>query len=135
MANSVLKPSTIVDSRARVAIEAIEPQIDGGRFRVKRVVGDTVIVKAEVFTDGNDVVAAVLNYRFASDSDWSAVPMRPTVNDRWTGEFRVERIGIYQYQVAGWVDHFATWKRDLLKRIDVRQDATVDLLVGADLIG
>src|SRR6185437_7540750 len=38
----------------RVIIEHVRPEIDGGRFPVKRVVGDTVIVEAAVFADGHD---------------------------------------------------------------------------------
>jgi starch synthase (maltosyl-transferring) len=36
--------------------------------------------------------------------------------------------------VQGWVDHFETWRRDLLKRIAAETDAAVDYLIGADLV-
>ena len=57
--------------------------------------------------------------------------MRPLGNDRWSAEFTAARLGRYVYRVAGWVDHFSTWKRDLTKRIAAGQDIGVDLLIGA----
>ena len=60
--------------------------------------------------------------------------MRPLVNDRWTAAFRVGELGRYGFKVQGWVDHFETWRRDLLKRIEAESDATVDYLIGADLV-
>ena len=51
------------DGRARVVIENIKPQIDSGRFPIKRVVGERIVVEADVFADGHDVVAAVLEFR------------------------------------------------------------------------
>ena len=61
--------------------------------------------------------------------------MRPLVNDRWTATFRVGELGRYGFKVQGWVDHFETWRRDLLKRIKAESDAPVDYLIGADLDG
>src|ERR1700682_750997 len=60
--------------------------------------------------------------------------MQPLVNDRWTAAFRVKELGRYGYKVQGWVDHFETWRRDLLKRIKAESDAAVDYLIGADLV-
>jgi starch synthase (maltosyl-transferring) len=60
--------------------------------------------------------------------------MLPLVNDRWTATFRVAELGRYGFKVQGWVDHFETWHRDLLKRIKAETDAPVDYLIGADLI-
>ena len=123
-----------LDGRTRVVIEKVEPQVDGGSFPIKRAVGGTVVVEADVFADGHDAVAAALLYRPDGDTQWNRVAMRPLGNDRWTASFTVERIGTYSYTVAGWIDHFQTWKRDLQKRIQAGQDVTIDLLIGADLI-
>jgi starch synthase (maltosyl-transferring) len=122
------------DGRSRVVIEDVKPRVDCGEFPIKRVVGDTMSVEADVFADGHDAVAAALRYRFDDDADWSQAAMRPLGNDRWAGEFKAERIGQYRYAVVGWIDHFSTWKRDLGKRIKAGQDVSVDLLIGADFI-
>ena len=127
---------TVIPSvgRKRVIIEAISPQVDGGQFPAKRAVGDLVRVEADIFTDGHDAIAASLFAHREDSAIWIEMPMRPLVNDRWTAEFRVGGLGRYGFKVQGWVDHFETWRRDLLKRIDAESDALVDYLIGADLI-
>jgi len=122
------------DGRRRVIIEGITPQVDCGHFPAKRTVGDQVRVEADVFTDGHDAIAAsLLAHREGSD-EWTEIPMKPLVNDRWEAAFRVSELGRYGYKVQGWVDHFETWSRDLLKRIKAESDAAVDYLIGADLV-
>jgi starch synthase (maltosyl-transferring) len=123
-----------IAGRSRVAVENVSPQIDCGRFPIKRVVGDSVVVEADVFGDGHDAIAAALVYRFGDLGEWLRTPMRPLVNDRWTAEFPVEQIGDYEYKITGWVDRFGTWRRDLAKRIAAGQDVEVELLIGADLV-
>jgi len=122
------------DGRKRVVIESVEPEIDAGRYAIKRIVGEPVVVEADVFADGHDHVAARLLFRFDENSEWAMAPMRPLGNDRWRGEFSVERVGEYRYTVAGWIDHFDTWRSDLEKRIAAGQDIRVDLLMGAQLV-
>jgi starch synthase (maltosyl-transferring) len=125
---------TQADGRKRVVIEGISPLIDGGRFPAKRTVGDQVRVEADIFTDGHDSIAASLLVHREGSDNWTEIPMQPLVNDRWTAAFRVKELGIYGFKVRGWVDHFETWHRDLLKRINAETDAPVDYLIGADLI-
>jgi starch synthase (maltosyl-transferring) len=122
------------DGRKRVVIESVEPEIDRGRFAIKRIVGDQVEVEADVFADGHDHVAARLLFRYHQVPDWSVAPMQPLGNDRWRASFPVVRLGEYVYTVAGWIDHFDTWRSDLEKRIAAAQDVRVDLLNGAQLI-
>ena len=122
------------DGRNRVVIEGVSPEIDGGRFPIKRTVGEAVVVEADAFTDGHDAISLVLLHRRESDEAWLEVPMTPLVNDRWRGEFQVTELGRACYTLVGWVDRFKTWTRDLRKRIDAGQDVAVDLLIGAQLI-
>jgi starch synthase (maltosyl-transferring) len=91
-------------------------------------------VQADVFTDGHDAISAsLLAHREGSD-EWTEIPMRPLVNDRWEAAFRVSDLGRYGFKVRGWVDHFETWRGDLLKRIKAESDTPVDYLIGADLV-
>jgi starch synthase (maltosyl-transferring) len=115
-------------------IEGISPLIDGGRFPAKRTLGDQVRVEADIFTDGHDSVAASLLVHREGSDEWTEIPMLPLANDRWTVAFRVKELGPYSFKVQGWVDHFETWHRDLLKRIKAESDTPVDYLIGADLI-
>jgi starch synthase (maltosyl-transferring) len=121
-------------ARARVVIEGVAPEIDGGRFPIKRVVGESVVVEADAFADGHDQIAVVLLFRHEDDGSWTELAMKPLGNDRWRGSFRVEKLGSYRYTVVGWLDHFLTWWTDLPKRIEAGQDLTVELRIGAALV-
>jgi starch synthase (maltosyl-transferring) len=120
--------------RARVLIENVQPEVDGGRFAVKRTVGDTVLVEADAFADGHDELTCRLFYRLETESKWQETPMRLLGNDRWRGEFTVNEMKPYVYKVEAWVDRFGTWRRDLEKRYDAGQDVTQELRVGAELV-
>jgi starch synthase (maltosyl-transferring) len=124
----------IGEGRCRAVIEGVSPQVDAGRFPIKRSVGETVAVEADVFTDGHDAVACAVRFRPMGAPAFEEVAMSPLVNDRWRGEFRVRVCGFYQYTVVAWLDHFETWRRDLRKRLGAEQDIGVALLVGADLV-
>lgn len=120
--------------RSRVVIEGVTPQIDAGAFPIKRVIGDRVDVEADAFTDGHDAISVLLLYRKAGAERWQEVPMSFITNDRWRASFRVEELGRYEYTILAWVDHFKTWARDMEKRLAADQVATVDLLIGEQLI-
>src|SRR5436305_13644518 len=77
----------------RVVIESVRPEVDCGRYPVKRAVGDDVTVEADVFTHGHDAVVAELLWRRAGASEWQATPMTFLGNDHWTASFRVEELG------------------------------------------
>jgi starch synthase (maltosyl-transferring) len=122
------------EGRNRVIIEGVEPEIDGGRFPIKRIRGEETVVEANILADGHDALACALLYRREGEADWTEVGMEALGNDRWRGAFTVQEPGIYQYTVQGWVDQFKTWSRDLAKRVQAGQDVTVDLLIGAELV-
>ncbi|HYX83749.1 MAG TPA: alpha-1,4-glucan--maltose-1-phosphate maltosyltransferase [Gaiellales bacterium] len=122
------------DGRRRVVIEGLAPQVDCGRFPVKRVVGDAVEVRADVFADGHDIVAAVVRYRYERERRWREARMRPLGNDRFAGTFPVDRLGSYRYGVTGWVDRFATWREQLERRVTAGQDVRTELEGGALLV-
>ncbi len=117
--------------QGHVIIERMEPQIDGGRFRAKAVVGDEVEVSADIYRDGPAVLRAVIRYRGPSSRRWQEAPMRQADNDRWVGTFPPDKIGVWRYTVEAWTDRFATWRRDLIKRLDAGQDVDVELEEGA----
>ncbi len=122
------------DGRQRVVIQGVAPEVDAGRFPIKRIEGDIVVVEADAFTDGHDLITCRLLYRKRGENGWQETPMTPLPNDRWRGSFRVAELGRYQYTVVGWIDRFATWRRDLAKKLDAGQETEVDLLIGADLL-
>jgi starch synthase (maltosyl-transferring) len=132
----VLEPMYRLPERfpSRVIIEGVEPEIDGGCFPIKRTVGEEVIVAADIHADGHEALAAVLCYRRAAEEEWKEAPMEPGVNDRWTARFPVTALGVYEYTLQAWVDRFASWRRDLSKKVEANQDVSSELLEGAELV-
>ena len=122
------------EGRQRVTIQNVEPEIDGGTFPVKRVVGEKVVVSADVFADGHDQIEAALLYRRQTDPEWRTLPMLPLGNDRWEAAFNITERGPYRFTVEGRVDRFLTWQKDLRKKTAAGQDIAVDLLVGMELL-
>jgi starch synthase (maltosyl-transferring) len=126
-------PNAGADGRVRAVIENVTPCVDGGRFAAKRVVGDEVVVEADCFADGHDVLAALVLWRGVDERDWREAPMAPIGNDRWRGRFTVESLGRYVYTVTAWVDPFRSWRHDFARRQDA-EDIRVAALVGAGLV-
>jgi len=120
----------------RVVIENVQPEVDCGRFPIKRIVGDRVVVSADIFSDGHDILHAVLCHRPASQPDWDEVPMEllNSGNDRWQGEFAVLTQGRHLYTLQAWTDRFQSWSRDLIKKFEAAQDISVDILTGIQLL-
>jgi starch synthase (maltosyl-transferring) len=122
------------EGRTRVVIEGVIPEIDGGRFAVKRVLGDRLRVEADIVADGHEVLSAVLLYRREEEKAWREAPMASLINDRWGGEFTVSALGRYTYAIQAWIDHFRTWQQFLRKKADAGQPVAVELLMGAGLV-
>lgn len=123
-----------IESMKRVVIEGVTPEINDGRFPVKRVLGEDVVVEADIFADGHDMLSALLLYRADPTSQWHEVPLDPLGNDRWRGSFTVAQLGRYRYTLHAWVDHFRTWRQGMAKKVEAGQEVAIDLLVGAALI-
>jgi starch synthase (maltosyl-transferring) len=122
------------NAQARVVISGVTPEIEGGRFPVKRTVGEKLVVEADIFVDGHDLLSAVLLYRAEAETHWREAPMRPLVNDRWRGEFRVTALGVYPYTIQAWVDRFTSWREGFRMKVEANQDVKIDTLVGAELL-
>ncbi len=122
------------DGRKRVVIEGVRPEIDCGRFPIKRVVGEEVVVEADVFADGHDALCCLLLHRREDEAAWRETPMEALGNDRWRGRFTVEALGRCRYTLLAWVDPWKTWCRDLDKRLAAGQDVALELQVGAALV-
>lgn len=122
------------DGRPRAVIEGVSPEIDAGRFPIKRVIGDRVIVEADIFADSHDQISADLLYRFVGETAWMGTPFVPLVNDRWQAEFIVDQLGRYQYTIVAWVDHLKTWRHDFDRRLAASTQSLIDIKIGADHI-
>lgn len=117
----------------RAVIERVSPQINCGRFPIKRVVGEQVAVEADIFADGQEKLSAVIRYRKLPAGRWIERSMESEINDVWRGSFDVDAIGGYEFSVEAWIDRFGSWKELLQKRIAARQELQSELLAGAVL--
>jgi starch synthase (maltosyl-transferring) len=125
------------DGRLRVLIEAVSPEIDAGAYPVKRVLGDRLVVSADLIADGHDVLGGALLVRGPGDAGWSRIPLRELGNDRWQAEIGLYRLGLWRYSVEGWVDHAATWRKHLQAKHEAgaasAADLPLELMVGSRL--
>ncbi|MBF0288024.1 MAG: alpha-1,4-glucan--maltose-1-phosphate maltosyltransferase [SAR324 cluster bacterium] len=117
-----------------VTVENVTPEIDQGKYPVKRVVGDFFEVEADIFTHGHDIIQALVLYRKKGEQKWLEARMEPLVNDRWRGAFRLEENAMYQYTVLAWRDEFLSWAQDLRKKHDAGVDIASDLLEGKMIV-
>jgi len=122
----------------RIRVERIWPQVDGGRYPVKRALGERVDVWATLVRDGHEVLGAALRYRPAGTRRWREVPMTALREDpdRWHGSFTVDALGRWQFGVVAWVDRVASWQHELERKIAGGQgDLSSELSEGAALLG
>jgi starch synthase (maltosyl-transferring) len=123
----------------RIRILDVRPSVDGGRFDVKRTVGETVEVSAEVFRDGHDAIRTVVRYR-PPNGEWAEAPMtwidREVDGDRWVGSFVPDREGIWAFEVGAFTDHFATWHDEVSRKraAPAEEDLTSEVAEGALLL-
>ena len=117
-----------------LVVENVQPEIDGGRWPIKRVVGDSVDVSADIFKEGHDLIQARVIYRPIGMPAWNEQPMRLVENDRWVGTFKVDQNTRYVYSVLAFTDTYGSWRADLQKRLAAGQDVTSELLEGVRLV-
>ncbi len=119
---------------SRVVIVALRPEIEGGRYPAKRVVGETVEIEADVVADGHDVLRALLVHRAPGATAWQEVEMLAVGNDVWRASFVATALGMHQFTVTAWVDAFASWRHGLDRKVQAGNDVSVELLEGALLV-
>jgi starch synthase (maltosyl-transferring) len=123
-----------MQKQTRIVIENVLPQIDSGAYFIKRIVGQTINVTADVFSDGHDVIECCVKFKHESDKSWNEVRMVHTGNDEWAASFKVEKQGYYTYFVEGWVDYALNWQHGIERKIQDNQHVKSELLEGADYV-
>ena len=122
--------------RRRVVVADVAPSVEGGRFPIRRVVGEQVTVTAHVFADSHDRIAAMLQHREVGGSSWAETPMVVTNpgEDAWMGSFSVASMGRWEYRILAWIDHFTTWRDALRKKAAADVDVPSHLQAGVILL-
>src|SRR5581483_236221 len=126
--------SRLPDRLETILIERVSPELDSGRYPVKREVGDRLEVTADIFKEGHDQLTAVLRYRDVADPEWHERPMELVENDRWRGWFDLTTNTRYRYTIAAWVATFASWRQEIEKKMAVQTDLGSELLEGQALV-
>jgi starch synthase (maltosyl-transferring) len=121
---------------ARIQIQDVAPQVDCGRWAVKRTVGERVDVTARIFRDGHETLGATIRHRRPGSTRWAEAPLEPVGNDVWTGSFAVELPGLWCFRVEAWVDRVASFQDELRRKVAAGQaDLAGELSEGAILLG
>ncbi|MGA2248207.1 MAG: alpha-1,4-glucan--maltose-1-phosphate maltosyltransferase [Verrucomicrobiota bacterium] len=115
-------------------IENVSPSIDGGGHAIKRIVGEQLVVEADLFADSYVVLSAVVKYRHTDREEWSEAEMVRMANDRWRAKFTVTSLGVWVYTIEAWVDRFKSWQDELRKKIATGQNLDLELSAGVKLI-
>ena len=126
--------SKIGRSIPRIAIERVAPTVDGGRYAAKRVVGEIVVIEADVFMDGHEVLSAELQWRAADEGDWRRARMQPLANDRWRATIAPSRVGRHEFTVEAWWDTYGTLCRDLEIKRAAGMDVRLEIAEGRQLL-
>ena len=124
----------LVEGRSRVVISNVNPQVEEGRFAIKRIIGDEIIISADIFTNSHSAIAANLLFRSSDQKNWVTVPMKEEANDRWHGQFTVQKLGVYFYTLHAWVDYFKTWQQDITKKFNAGSDIKIEIELGINLL-
>jgi starch synthase (maltosyl-transferring) len=120
--------------RQRVVITNVAPQVDCGKYRAKATIQDELIISVDVFTDGHDDVGASVLLKHRKDRQWKELPLVFINNDHWELSYYPDKLGVYLFQVQGWVDHFTTWTKGLVKKYEAGQDIKIELEIGSQLL-
>ena len=116
----------------RIVIESICPTLDGGRFAVKRVIGDRLTVTADIMCDGHEVIGAEIVYREGRHR--GRARLRPYDNDRWRGDLFLDRVGRLHFWIEAWIDAFESWRHDTMRKRDAGQSIALELAEGRTLL-
>src|SRR5688500_16031970 len=125
-------PADVVPSRAMIL--AVRPEVDGGRYAVKRIVGERVDVEADLVADGHDVLRGMLLHQPPGTTAWEEIELVPVGNDVWRASFVASQLGRHAYTVIAWVDEFASWRHGFERKVKAGNDVSVELLEGALLV-
>jgi starch synthase (maltosyl-transferring) len=121
---------------ARIQIQEVTPQIDCGRYPVKRTAGESVAVTARIFRDGHETLGAAIRHRAPGSSSWTETPLEPLGNDAWSGSFEVDLPGLWCFRIEAWVDRVASFQEELRRKVAAGQtDLAGELSEGAVLLG
>ncbi|SUD40153.1 alpha amylase [Ectopseudomonas mendocina] len=121
-------------NQPRIAIEAVQPIIEGGRFASKCLSGRPLPVSAVIFSDGHEQLAADLLWRAGGEATWQRTPMQALGNDHWSAELRIDQQGRGEFAIEAWLDVYASFRQELVKKLGASVPVELELQEGAQLV-
>jgi starch synthase (maltosyl-transferring) len=120
----------------RIVIDDVRPRTPTGAYPAKAVVGENVVVSAEIHKDGHDILAARVCWRPTANGDKPVETRLALVNpglDHWEGVIVPSTLGDHEFVIEAWTDRYATWRHKAEVKLAAGQDIAVELEEGAQL--
>ncbi|MGH3862672.1 maltotransferase domain-containing protein, partial [Actinokineospora sp.] len=121
----------------RLAIDDVSPIVSCGRYPSKAVVGEHIPVRATVWREGHDAVAATVTWRGPGDGRARRTAMKPFSEDRFTADIVPDHTGLWTVRVDAWSDPWVTWRHTVEVKVAAAQgpeELANDLESGARLL-
>jgi starch synthase (maltosyl-transferring) len=118
----------------RIVIEGVTPCVDGGRYPVKRIVGDAVRIECDAYGEGHDPIQVALRWRASDEAFWREKRMTALGNDRWAADLPLERVGRTLFAIEAWRDEFAVYRSELRKKYEAGVSVTLELKEGEAIL-
>lgn len=136
----------------RVEIDDVQPVVSCGAYPAKAVVGEVVPVRASVWREGHEAVAATLVVRYLGphypqvsetrrvkavqvaekDALETTTRVKPlllpmTMGEEpyvFHGQFVPDSVGLWTFRVDGWGDPIHSWRHAVVAKLDAGQGET-----------
>ncbi|MEO5371001.1 MAG: alpha-1,4-glucan--maltose-1-phosphate maltosyltransferase [Magnetococcus sp. DMHC-1] len=122
-----------MDANHPFTIENVQPTVDGGKYPIKREVGDRLRITATVFRDGHNSTRVLLKLREKyGNHSWSESPMKP-INpglSLWAGSVVLAKNALYEFTIEAFTDIYQSWLDDLTKKFRANENISSDLVEG-----
>lgn len=125
-----MNASELISFTERIVIESVSPSVDGGRFAVKRLIGQAIRTEADVFMDTHDKLGVNLVWQKAGNNVWNKIPMTEIGNSRWAADLSLQTIGHYVFAIEAWRDEFLTYRDAVQKKIAAGVDIALEIEEG-----
>lgn len=118
----------------RLVIDAISPCVDAGRYPAKGTQGQTITVRATIFADGHNRLAARMLWKESAENQWRLEPMTLLGNDVWRADFLPETAQIHQFKIEAWLDRWQNFHHELYQKYYAGIKVTLEIEEGRLLL-
>ncbi|WP_328292207.1 alpha-1,4-glucan--maltose-1-phosphate maltosyltransferase [Kineococcus sp. NBC_00420] len=120
----------------RIPVLGVSPVVDAGRWPAQAVPGELIPVRATVFREGHDAVAAtaVLVRPDGTDGPSTRMTLVNAGLDAYVATLSPDAEGDWGLRVEGWSDPYGTWDHDATIKVEAGVDVALMLEEGARLM-